>query len=99
MQVRNDIPQRAAVALGTSSLLCSTAALFAPYLFAAATITCRRVLRRVRVRYDVVFTLWHSVKRWGYVAIGGDDAANDAPFLFSLKDCYWRAAADAVIRV
>jgi hypothetical protein len=32
-----------------------------------------------------VFTLWHSVKRWKYVAIGGDDAANNAPSLFSLK--------------
>ena len=32
------------------------------------------------VRVDVVFTLWHSVERWSYVAIGGDDAANDAPF-------------------
>lgn len=51
------------------------------------------------VRVDVVFTLWHSVKRWSYVAIGGDDAANDAPFLSSLKDYCWRAAADAVIRV
>lgn len=65
---------------------CITSALPCSPLTRWLTIVCDRVSRRVRAEYElgVAFTLWHGVERWSYVAIGGDDAAKDAPLVCSL---------------
>lgn len=82
MQVQNNVDS-ALRSRGEHPICCAfLPRRLAPYLVAAAS---RVTECKGWVRVDVVFTLWHSVKRWSYVAIGGDDAANNAPSLFSLK--------------